>query len=159
MLITEKTFQHTLLSAARAAGWTCFHVVDTGRSARHRALAQEARNSGHDALVQSISQAGHARVTAFGFPDLVMRHDQHGILVAELKSDRPSSQPTAAQWDWLHALNRSLQPPANPYAPGRAHLWRPRDWPAIATQLGLAEPAVPCHCPLCSHHHGPPSPA
>ena len=147
--MTEAEFLNTLLEAARANNWVPFHVVDKGHTRRTYAQAQQARKAGDDELARSIMRGGHARVTATGFPDLSLRHARHGILIAELKSDDPASRPTTEQWAWLSAYRKDLAPPDNSYAASRAHLWRPADWPAIETQLGLVTSGQQCQCPVC----------
>lgn len=147
---TEPQFLNSLIETARAAGWIPFHVVDAGNNRQRHALTRQAQADGNEELARAISRAGHARVTAVGFPDLILRHAQHGLLVAELKSDDPKSRPFPEQWDWLLAFASCLTPPDNPYAASRAHLWRPADWPAIDTQLGLYDTPGYCRCPVCS---------
>ena len=151
---TEDQFLHSLISVAQAAGWTqLFHLVDRGRNSQQRELARELRGMGQtlaDSAADLVDRSAHARVTSFGFPDLVGSHPEHGILIAELKSDRAGSKPTPEQWQWLLDFAACLLPPDNPHAPGRVHLWRPKDWPAINTQLGLADAPNRCECPVCT---------
>lgn len=52
-----------------------------------------------------------------GFPDLVMAHDDHGVLFAELKSQKGRFRPE--QEVWLGRLRKDDQ---------RVYVWRPSDW-------------------------------
>lgn len=153
--MTEQEFLATLIEVARAASWIPFHVIDIGNNRRDYALARQALESGNEELALAISRSRHARVTAVGFPDLGLRHAEHGVIFAELKSDDPASKPTLEQWEWLIALRASLTLPFNTYAPSRAHLWRPRHWPAIETQLGLYTTPARCECPVCLNEMPP----
>ena len=105
------------------------------------------RHGGYGRLLHIIDAKAHARVTAEGWPDIFAIHPQHGLLVAELKTE--TGRVTAAQYDWLDDLRQHLPPPANRYAASRAHLWRPRDADAIATQAGVSGAATVCRCPVC----------
>lgn len=147
---TEDQFRNTLITVATAANWQkIFHLVDRGLNRSHNRIAQELADLGHQEAASHILNSPHARTTSFGFPDFVAHHEDHGILIAELKSDRRESKPTPEQWDWLIAFRQSLTPPDNPYAKSRVHLWRPVHWPAINTQLGLHEAPANCPCPVC----------
>ena len=147
---TEDQFRSAFLTVATAANWNrTFHLVDRGLTRAHNRIAQELADLGHEEAARHLLNSPHARTTAYGFPDLVTHHPEHGILIAELKSDRKQSKPTPDQWEWLIAFRASLTPPDNPYAKSRVHLWRPAHWPAIHTQLGLYETPVHCLCPVC----------
>lgn len=147
---SESEFRNTLVATAKAAQWRdAFHVIDVGPSAYSRRLTSNLRNAGMNDAADLVSRTVTPRVTASGFPDLNLRHDSLGIIVAELKSDRTNSRPTAKQIDWLLTFAYSLRPPTNPYAPSRAHLWRPAHWPAIDTQLGLSVDPTECTCYIC----------
>ena len=61
-----------------------------------------------------------SRRSPAGFPDLVALHRRHGLVFAELKSERGAVR--VAQRRWLDALREGGQ---------RAYLWRPADWPEI----------------------------
>ena len=152
---TERLFQDSLIATARAAGWVAFHIIDTGRGPKSYALEHQAKDLGLDEMADAIARQSHSRVTAWGHPDLALRHANHGVIVAELKSDNPRSRPTPEQWEWLLSYRSSLTPPDNAYAPSRAHLWRPKDWPAIETQLNLAVTPIPCVCPVCREETPP----
>ena len=153
--MTEDQFLQSILAVAKAAHWTPFHILDNGNNRRRHALADQARDAGNDELADALSRPGHARVTARGYPDLTLRHSERGVIIAELKSDRRSSKPTTEQWEWLMAFKSSMTPPDNPCARYRVHLWRPKDWPAIETQFGLAVPPTHCACPVCQHETPP----
>ena len=58
-----------------------------------------------------------------GFPDLVLAHEQRGLIFAELKTSKGKA--SDAQLTWL----RTLHPHAECY------LWRPEDLDAIALRL------------------------
>ena len=151
---TEKQFQDTFREMADAAGFhDQFHVVDTGITAQVRAVVADLRRRGLHEAAEMVARIGHNRVTSSGFPDWNLRHETEGILVAELKSDRRGANPTEEQIGWLRSFAISLRPPNNPYAPGRAHLWRPQHWPAIETQFGLVATPTYCHCEICEWLH------
>ena len=61
-----------------------------------------------------------SRGTEAGFPDLVMRHLRHGVIVAELKSQTGRVELEQAQW--LDAFQQMEVP---------SFTWRPSDWPLI----------------------------
>ena len=147
---TEKDFQDTFVDAAIAAGWTKrFHVVDYGPNANTHRMIEALSQKGMNEAAILVQRIGRRRVTDKGFPDWCLSHPQHGVIIAELKSDRNGSKPTPEQWEWLTALAGSMQPPANDYAASRVHLWRPSDWKAITTQLGCADVPAVCLCPVC----------
>lgn len=147
---TEKQFENTFRKMAQAAGYhDQFHVVDRGANARVMAVVAELRQRGMHEAAELVARAGHNKVTSAGFPDWNLRHETEGILVAELKSDRKGANAEPEQINWLRGFAISMRPPNNPYAPGRAHLWRPRHWPAIETQLGLVVTPTQCECEIC----------
>ena len=153
--MTEDAFLQTVLAVSKAASWIPFHIMDTGNNRQRHALANQARQAGNHDIAEALTRRGHARVTARGYPDLSIRHAKHGVIIAELKSDSRSSKPSVEQWEWLMAFRDSMAPPDNPYARYRVHLWRPKDWPAIETQFGLAVPPSYCMCPVCQHETPP----
>ena len=156
----EADFQKQVSELARTLGWDQqFHVVDQGLNRQTIATAQRLREQGEEAAAAGIMRAGHSRVTAPGFPDLALSHPEKGVLFAELKSDRTNAKPTPEQWLWLLRLRDSLRPPDNAYAPGRVHLWRPRDWDAVITQLGNPLDPQACICPVCRDETPPLAPA
>jgi hypothetical protein len=59
-----------------------------------------------------------------GFPDVVLVRDGR-LIFAELKTD--TGRITAAQLAWLTALEQCSNV--------EAHIWRPRDWPAVLRTL------------------------
>ena len=65
-----------------------------------------------------------SRKSAAGFPDLVLVHPQRGIVYAELKSDSGKLRPE--QEEWIELLTA---------AGARVFVWRPDDFPAIASIL------------------------
>ena len=147
---TEKEFQNTFIEVAQAAGWERrFHVIDQGPNSSTRRMIAELRQAGMKGAAEMVARIGYRRVTAKGFPDWNLCHDIHGIIVAELKSDRPTSKADQDQMGWLIAFAKSFRPPDNPYAPSRAHLWRPQHWQAIETQLYATSNPAHCHCDIC----------
>ena len=147
---TEKEFQETFIEVAQAAGWKRrFHVIDQGPNSSTRRMITELRQAGMKEAAEMVARIGYRRVTAKGFPDWNLCHDIHGIIVAELKSDRPNSKADQDQMGWLVAFAKSFRPPDNPYAPSRAHLWRPQHWQAIETQLYATSNPAHCHCDIC----------
>ena len=146
----ERAFEKTFRATADAAGWhDPFHVIDQGQNARIRALIAQLHGQGMHEAAELLGRIGRTRVTSAGYPDWTLKHTQYGIIVAELKSDRRDAKATDEQIDWLQHFALSLRPPDNPYAPGRAHLWRPRHWPAIDTQFGLVTNPAHCPCAIC----------
>ena len=110
------------------------------------------RNAGYRLNFHVIDSRRHAKVTSRGYPDVHSVHDERGILIAELKSERGS--PTDEQWDWLITLARHLPPPPDDTAPSRVHLWRPSNEDWARTQMGTAATPAPCDCPVCRHVKG-----
>ena len=146
----ERDFEKIFVQAAEAGGWNRrFHVIDQGTNAATRRIIAELRQAGFSKAAGMVARIGQRRVTAKGFPDWSLYHDTHGIIIAELKSDRPGSKATPDQWAWLTWYAKSLEKPGNPYAPSRAHLWRPRHWPAIETQFRLTASPAYCYCDVC----------
>ena len=147
---TEKEFENTFREVADAAGYKDqFHVIDRGATRRIRAVIADLRNRGLHEAAQAVASVSHSKVTSRGYPDYTLRHQQYGIMIAELKSDRKDANPEPEQIDWLRSFAITLRPPDNPYAPGRAHLWRPQHWPAIETQFGLVTTPTCCRCEIC----------
>jgi len=59
-----------------------------------------------------------------GFPDLVLAHERHGVIFAELKTD--TGRLTADQNAWLHTLTLAGE---------EAHVWRPSNTKLITKRL------------------------
>lgn len=59
-----------------------------------------------------------------GFPDLVLVHPDHGVVYAELKSERGKVRPE--QVTWINLLRDAGQ---------QAFVWRPSDWPFVERVL------------------------
>jgi len=101
--MSERDFQDQVIALAILHGWKVHHVrpgmTSTGRWMTH---------------VQ-----GHR-----GFPDLVLCHDKHGIVFAELKANK--GRLDEAQVDWLRFLDA---------AGGEVYVWRPTDLPYILKRL------------------------
>lgn len=89
----EADFQKQVVELAHLFGWKVHHtrpaILPGGKWATH----------GIDA----------------GFPDLVMAHPAHGIIIAELKSQK--GRISEAQLEWAIALRESV----------RVRFWRPSD--------------------------------
>ena len=155
---TEKEFQETFIQVAQAGGWNRrFHIIDQGPNSSTRRMIAELRQAGMKEAAEMVARIGYRRVTAKGFPDWNLCHDVHGIIVAELKSDRASSKPDPDQMGWLIAFAMSFKPPENSYAPSRAHLWRPQHWQAIETQLYVTDNPAHCYCVICEKVRNTPS--
>ena len=147
---SEKEFQETLTQVAKAGKWNrLFHVIDQGPNAATTSIAKQLHAAGMHEAAALVERIGYRRVTAKGYPDWTLSHDQHGIIVAELKSDSKSSKATDDQKAWLLSFARSMRPPENEYAPSRTHLWRPQHWPAIETQLYVTMSDSHCYCDIC----------
>lgn len=102
--LTEQQFTDQVLALARLCGWRRAHF----RPAR--------TTKGWRTAVQGDGK---------GFPDLVLIHEQRGLLVvAELKvgNNRPSPEQKA----WLRAFAA---------VGARTFTWWPRDWPQIEQLL------------------------
>lgn len=65
-----------------------------------------------------------SRRSQAGFPDLVLVHQQHGVLYAELKSEKGKVSPS--QQHWLLSLSLAGQP---------AFVWKPSDWSLVCDIL------------------------
>ena len=100
---TERQFQDKVIAMAIMYGWKAHHVrpgmTGNGRWMTH---------------VQ-----GH-----IGFPDLVLAHQERGLIFAELKADRGRISPE--QSDWLQRLTATG---------AEAYVWRPRDFHFIVQRL------------------------
>lgn len=107
----EDAFQSVLLDLARRLGWMAHHT-----------RAVQIRPGRWATPLQGIK----------GFPDLVLAHAVHGVIVAELKSDRGTPEPE--QKDWLNRLA---------WADLRVYVLRPRHWlDAVVPLLNGEAPAV-----------------
>jgi hypothetical protein len=101
--VTEAQFQGAVVDLARYAGWHVHHVRP----------AREASGSIATPILGNP-----------GFPDLVLAHDDLGIVFAELKT--ATGRPSPAQVDWLTLLGAHHQD---------VYLWRPSDWDTISQRL------------------------
>ena len=98
--ISEASFQAQVKSLAYLHGWSLHHSQP------------------------SMTRTGRYITTgSTGFPDIVMAHEQRGLIFAELKTEK--GKPSEAQLHWL----RTLHPHAECY------LWRPSDIDFIAQRL------------------------
>jgi hypothetical protein len=101
--VTEAQFQTAVVELAKWNGWKVFHV-------------RPAREQSGRWCTPILGDAG--------FPDLVLAHDDHGVLFAELKT--ANGKPTRQQLDWLTLLGAHFR---------GVYLWRPDDWPDIVERL------------------------
>lgn len=99
--VSEKDWQAYVVNLAHQCGW----------------LVQHSR----------VSQVGGRHMTAItgniGFPDLVLAHEQHGVVFAELKAE--IGQMSAAQTAWRMRLMRHAE----------WYLWRPSDIKGVERRL------------------------
>lgn len=99
--MSEKYWQSYVVSLAQQTGW----------------LVQHSR----------VSQVGGRHMTAItgdiGFPDLVLAHDRHGVIFAELKAE--VGQLSAAQRAWRMAMLGHVE----------WYLWRPSDVDGVTRRL------------------------
>lgn len=105
--MSEADFQHWLIQAARALGWMVHHSRTTKTQRRDGSTVYHTPLSG-DA----------------GFFDLVLMHQDHGIIFAELKSQRGSM--SVDQKAWFNTVH-SAQLSRNPTRLVMVRLWRPSD--------------------------------
>lgn len=91
--MTEKDFTALVIDAAHALGWRCSHF-------RPAQTAQGWRTT-----VQGDGK---------GYPDITAVHPRHGVIFAELKTDKGRLSPE--QVEWVSALSR---------AGARIYVWRP----------------------------------
>lgn len=101
--VTEAQFQQAVVDLAKYFGWKVFHV-------------RPAREVSGRWATPILGDAG--------FPDLVLAHDDHGIVYAELKTT--TGRPTRHQLDWLTLLGAHHKD---------VYLWRPKDWGTIVGRL------------------------
>ena len=105
--LNERPFTNEVIRFARDHKWEVFHIHD-----------QDSREN-----YRKVADGG-------GFPDLVMhRFDEQGkasMIVAELKTDAPSSELRPNQIKWRRAFEQSI--PAT-------FVWRPSDWEEIQRVL------------------------
>ena len=104
--IYERPFTNEVIRFARDHNWEVFHIHDQDSYNNYRRIA-----------------------TGGGFPDLIMYRLAEGkasMIVAELKTDAPSSVVRPNQDEWLRAFEQSI--PAT-------FVWRPSDWEEIQRVL------------------------
>lgn len=103
--MTEAELQNAVCDLARHGGWLTMHTrpAQTARGWRTPITGDP------------------------GYPDLTLAHPKHGIIIAELKTDRGRCTPQ--QNRWLDTLTTATSDKV------RIHLWRPADWPAIVNIL------------------------
>jgi len=102
--VKESYFQSQVIMLAKLHGWLVMHT-----------RAVEIRPG-----VWKTPLQGHA-----GFPDLVLCHENRGVIFAELKgNDKAKLSPM--QIVWSEALTIAGQ---------EVYLWRPKDIQAISTRL------------------------
>lgn len=108
----EEPFENALLKLAVTHGW----LVHASRKAH--------RKSPDNDNVYRTPIKGHR-----GFPDIVLSHPDHGLIIAELKSAKGRYGP--GQKEWVD----SLVPLDRPGSEVLIELWRPADWPWIEIAL------------------------
>ena len=59
-----------------------------------------------------------------GFPDLVLVHPDHGLIFAELKTEKGRVRPE--QWEWIWRLEKAGE---------RVFVWRPSYWDEVQAVL------------------------
>lgn len=97
---SEKLFQDKVVQIARTCGWLTFHAVP------HQVRPGVWRSDGR------------------GFPDLVLVHPRHGVVFAELKTQKGRQTPDQVKWE------------NNIKASGHRYLlWRPSNLDAIVGVL------------------------
>lgn len=109
----ERVFTNWVLGQARKRGWVCAHL-ETMRVVRKP-------NGGMFAVPNK---------DADGFPDVVLVHQDYGLVFCELKM--PGRKPDEAQLRWLLALRA---------ADVRVYIWWPRDADEILDVLDGHGPA------------------
>jgi hypothetical protein len=98
--ISEASFQAQVKSLAYIHGWSLHHSQP------------------------SMTRTGRYITTgSTGFFDIVMAHEQRGLIFAELKTDK--GRATEAQLLWLDTLKNYAE----------TYLWRPKDFDAIVRRL------------------------
>ena len=103
--IYERPFTNEVIRLARDHNWVVFHIHDQDSYDNYRKLA-----------------------TGGGFPDLIMYRlveDKTSMIVAELKTDAPSSVVRPNQDEWLRAYKQFIP----------TFAWRPSDWEEIERVL------------------------
>ena len=103
--IYERPFTNEVIRFARENGWEVFHIHDQDSYDNYQKLA-----------------------TGGGFPDLIMYRLVEGktsMIVAELKTDAPSSLVRPNQDEWLKAYKQFIP----------TFVWRPSDWEEIERVL------------------------
>lgn len=109
----EEPFENALLKLAVTLGW----LVHASRKAHRKS------SDGNEADYRTPIK-GHR-----GFPDVVLSHADHGLIVAELKTAKGRLGP--GQPEWI----ASLVPLDYPGSRVLIELWRPADWPWIEIAL------------------------
>lgn len=101
----ETTFQRLIVEVARLHGWRAVHFP--------RSMSVNGRH------LTAYAYDGK------GWPDLVLVHDDLGILFREVKAE--SGRVSAEQTEWLRRLHN---------AGGDVGIWKPSDWQRILRELG-----------------------
>lgn len=101
---SEKIFQDWVIQIARMNGWDVFHEVP-----------------------RSVAKGKHVSAGP-GFPDLCLKHDDRGLIFAELKTE--VGKLSERQVKWLQGLSKFAE----------VYVWRPRDINEIAARLGAPSP-------------------
>lgn len=110
---SEEAFENKVLSAAVSYGWR----VHAER--KSRVTFDRFGNKRTDTPIK-----GHR-----GYPDVTMVHRRHGIILAELKTEKGKLGEGQPEWIGDLALHDA------PGSPVLVELWRPADWDAIVVAL------------------------
>lgn len=106
--LPEADFEDTIIHWAKINGWR-----------RHAERASRTQSGRHATAIKGDQ----------GWPDLVLGHPHHGIVIAELKAKKGSKGP--GQQEWLDVLAAHDVPGS----PVLVEYWKPADWPAIVSCL------------------------
>lgn len=110
--MTEKDWQRQVMDLARLRGWDACHFHDSRRQVAPGVFIGDS--------------------AAAGFPDLVLWHERHGVVFAELKTSRGRLRADQEQRLW--SLRR---------AGARVYVWRPEDLTEVARVLAGHAVAAP----------------
>lgn len=106
--MTEADLQRKIIDLAKLGGWLVHHVRPARTAHGWRTPIE-----------------GHA-----GFPDLVLAHHRHGLILAELKADKGRLR--GDQEDWIARLTAATIGARDRV---RVVVWHPNDWPDIVATL------------------------
>lgn len=131
-MTSEADLQRQIIDLAQLTGWLVHHTRPSqggpcpkcnGRKYTGTSYCPRCKGSG-------LGYRTHIQGNP-GFPDLVLAHPHHGLLLVELKSETGRTRP--AQHQWANTLQTAE---TNGHTPPRTYrLWRPSDWPEIEATL------------------------